>query len=213
MKTLAYAAMAATVAGCRGFLGQTVGSGVRGSEARDLGSFSAVEIAGSFDVDVQHGDKPSVLVEADDNLLKLIETKVVDDRLIVGTTSSIRTKWGSKIHIVTPSLDSVSLSGSGSVRGEGIQAKEFSAKMTGSGEMLFKGHADSFVVEVAGSGSANFEGLAVKHTTAEIAGSGDISLNASERIDASIAGSGQITYLGKPIVNQRVAGSGSIRQK
>ena len=59
------------------------GSGTLASEVRQVAEFTEVELAGSADVEVTVGGEQKVVVEADDNILPLVETNVVNGRLVI----------------------------------------------------------------------------------------------------------------------------------
>jgi hypothetical protein len=54
----------------------TTGSGKAATETRALPEFQAIELSGSMDLKVRQGSPQSVQVQADDNLLPLLETVV-----------------------------------------------------------------------------------------------------------------------------------------
>jgi hypothetical protein len=53
---------------------QTTGSGNIVTETRKTSIFDAISVGGSFEVEVKTGEVISVVVEADDNIMKYIET-------------------------------------------------------------------------------------------------------------------------------------------
>ena len=57
-------------------IGGIHGSGVRKTEKRDLGPFTAIETSGAFEVNVICQKPASFEIEADDNILPLVETEV-----------------------------------------------------------------------------------------------------------------------------------------
>ncbi|HEX2011808.1 MAG TPA: DUF2807 domain-containing protein, partial [Roseateles sp.] len=81
--TIALAAL--TLAGGAQAWSWTIGSGERikgtgelGSEARSPGSFEAIQLSGSFKLQVRQAAADSLEIKADKNLLPYIETRVVD---------------------------------------------------------------------------------------------------------------------------------------
>jgi hypothetical protein len=52
------------------------GSGVAATQARNVAAFNSVELAGSNNVVIRVGEKQSVVVRADDNLLDRVTTEV-----------------------------------------------------------------------------------------------------------------------------------------
>ena len=62
------------------------GSGVRKTEKRDLPAFTSIETNGAFEVEVTCQKPASFEIEADDNLLPLVETEVKGGVLRVTST-------------------------------------------------------------------------------------------------------------------------------
>src|SRR5712692_2201500 len=83
------------------------GSGVRKTEKRDLPAFTSIETSGAFEVEVTCQKPASFEIEADDNLLPLIETEVTGGVLRVTTTKHYSSRGGIVLRIAIPSLESV----------------------------------------------------------------------------------------------------------
>jgi hypothetical protein len=208
---------AGVVTGCNSIGGPPVvrGSGVVVSETRDVAGFSDVRVDGSGDVIIEQTGTESLTVVADDNILPLLKTRVVDGVLHLGPARNvnIHTSKPVRYHVTTKQLNGVGVSGSGSIRATGIDADQFSADISGSGSANLSGRADSATLSVSGSGSYEAGNLRSKTVKVSISGSGDAVVDASDRLDAAISGSGSVRYSGSPSVNQRVSGSGSIARR
>ena len=201
-------------AGCTSAWAATVqGSGVAKTETRDVGAFSLVRLDGSADVKVTIGEKPSLTISGDDNILPLIETTVKDNQLVITSHGSISPKLPLKAEITTPSLTGFAINGSGDVKIAGLNEKEFAASIRGSGDMTVTGAAESLKVDIKGSGDAKLDGLAAKKATVSVSGSGDVQVNATDSLTATVAGSGDVRYSGEPKeLVKSVAGSGSVQR-
>jgi hypothetical protein len=190
------------------------GSGTLATETRDVGKFSKIEIEGSPDLDVVIGSNTVVSVAADDNVLPLIETRVEGDSLRIRSTKSYSSTLGVKVHIITPALDAISSSGSGSISANGLAARAFGLTISGSSAATLKGTAESFDLSVFGSGDVQAGELIAKDVNVNISGSADAVVHATQSLNASVAGSGDVTYLGNPAnVQRNVAGSGIIKSR
>ncbi len=212
MKGVVLMALAMAAVGCG--LRQVEGSGKKAEVGRQVDAFHQVALEGRYDVDIQAGPAQSVRIEADDNLLHLIETEVSDGVLKISSRWSLSPKWGIKIHITAPKVDGVSIAGSANVTAEGISADAFSARIAGSGRIEAKGSAARLEIRLAGSGEFSFGDFPVKDASIKISGSGSAVVNASERIEADIAGSGTVRYVGSPKqIKRQIAGSGSVEPK
>lgn len=188
------------------------GSGVPATQAREVAQFSGIELAGANNVVVRVGEKQSVVVHADDNLLDHVTTVVQSGRLVIGNEpGSVSTKSPMVVEIGVPSLDMLTLSGSGNISVEGVAAKALDVSLPGSGMLSGAGSADRLDVTVGGSGTVRFTQLVAKHVRAGVSGSGSIFVTATDSLAASVSGSGAIVYAGSPTeVTRDVTGSGAI---
>jgi putative autotransporter adhesin-like protein len=190
------------------------GSGISKTESRAVGSFSKIVLTGSPDVEVAIGPVASVSVTADDNILPIIETTVRGDTLGINSKGSYITKVGAKVNITVPTLDGVSVSGSGDIRVTGLKAGDMDAGVTGSGDVTLAGVVDRLSSQITGSGDLRAGDLAAKQVHVTVTGSGDATVRATEELDASVTGSGDVHYSGNPPrVRKNVIGSGDINPR
>lgn len=215
------------------------GSGNSATEARAVADFQAIAAKGSIDIVVRQGSPTQVQVEADDNLLELLQTVVESGRH--GDTLQVRWKSGSSVNtrsrvrvlVTTPTLKALagsgsgdfsvgplntpalrlSLSGSGDARFEGLKTGDFDISLAGSSDVRGNGQAERLSISIAGSGDVDLFDLRSEEVSISIAGSGDAKLHATRQLKVSIAGSGDVTYVGDASVSSRVAGSGSINKR
>ena len=205
------------VSGCSVYLGsrETVeGSGVAASETRPVSKFTAIQLSGSADVTVTFGETQSVMIEADDNLLPLIETRVSWGKLIIRNrpNANLHPRTPVRVTITMQSLKSVSLPGSGNIAVSGLQAGKMQFDMRGSGNITADGAADSVTITLNGSGNILCRELQAQTATAKLSGSGIITVYASQKLEATISGSGSIQYAGSPgSVKKYVPGSGVVQ--
>ena len=190
----------------------TKGSGVPATLIREVAAFDRVELAGSNNVAIHVGGRQRVVVEADDNLLGRVTTKVRTSTLVIANTpGSFTTRSPMRVDVTVPSLSGITLSGSGNVVVSGVKADRFDVSLPGSGTLTGSGAATRLDVTVPGSGSVELIPLAAKDVRASVSGSGSIFVKATERLDASVSGSGAILYAGHPTaVTKNVTGSGAI---
>jgi hypothetical protein len=192
---------------------RVVGSGHQASESRDVTNFDSVELAGSGDVNILLGGAESVNVQADDNILPLIETTVTNNKLLIRTKpfTTITPSSPIVVTVAMKSLKQATLSGSGNINIGAMSGPDLSLDLPGSGNITAEGTVDNVTIHLAGSGTVTADQLKAHSASATIAGSGDISLYASDSLDANVLGSGTIRYAGNPAqVTKTVTGSGSI---
>lgn len=219
--------------------GRVIGSGKLGSEARSVGSFQAIHLKGSMKLVLRQAGKEAVDVRADDNLLALIETTVVNragvPTLEVGTKkgSSYSTHTQMVITIDVVELKAIEISGSGDVVAQGLKTGELNVGIVGSGDVRLReltaaalgievsgsgdvgvtGKTGKLSVSISGSGDVSTQGLEADDVSVSIAGSGDALVNARKTLSVSIAGSGDVAYTGDPALRTSIAGHGSVKKR
>jgi hypothetical protein len=192
---------------------QVVGSGHVIGETRDVANFTSVELAGSADVNILLGNAESVNVEADDNIAPLIQTIVTNGRLVISTKSNIHFTTANRVVVTLAmkSLERVTLSGSGNLHVADMAGPDLVVDLPGSGDITVDGVANHVTISLPGSGNIQCNGLKAKSAKVTLMGSGNITVYASENLDANIAGSGTIRYEGNPAqVTKSITGSGTI---
>lgn len=190
----------------------TEGSGVPGTQARDVAAFTSVELAGSNNVVIRVGGKQSVVVKADENLIHRVTTEVQSGKLVIANTpGSLTTKSPMSVEVSVPTLNALTLAGSGNIVVNSIETKSLKVALPGSGTLTASGTATRLDVTVSGSGTVQFTRLVAKDVRAGVSGSGSIFVTATKSLDASVSGSGAILYTGSPHdVTKSVTGNGAI---
>ena len=188
------------------------GSGVQVSESRTVPAFRSVDLAGSINVVIRVGEPRSVRVYGDDNLIDRVTTDVSSTTLVIGTTpGSYATTSPMRVEVTVPSLNELTLSGSGTVMATGIEGPRLTVTIPGSGVVRASGSTEELDAMVSGSGQAELDGVDARVVQAVVSGSGEIVVTAVESLDASVPGSGSIVYTGEPTsVTKSVTGSGDI---
>lgn len=210
------------------------GNGDLKSEFRRASGFDEITSNGDFNVTIMPGNKFSVEVSAESNLLSYIETDVVGNTLKIRSRGlySLRQNFPIEVYITMPKLNSISVSGSGLVKTGSFSSDNFDLALSGSGEIEADISADKVKANVSGSGRITIEGDAIEsdfiisgsgkiksfdlaqiHCQAVISGSGDMYVNASKTIDARISGSGKVYYIGYPLIHTSISGSGKVVDK
>lgn len=203
---------------------------------RSVGSYDAVALAGWFDVELVDGNEGEITLKGESNLLEYVKTEVKNGKLVIKTVRGVNLRpsnWNNGIQITVPVEDihGVSLSGSGDiVSSTTIQADDFRASMSGSGDVTLRVNAESVDTSLSGSGDINLAGkttnldvqvsgsgdvkayeLEAEFVTAQVSGSADIKVTANQSIDARVSGSGDISYRGNPKkIHSKSSGSGDI---
>ena len=201
-----------TVTGCGG----VTGSGVLKSEPRQVAEFHGVEARGSMKVLVTQGTPATVKVEADDNLLPLLTTEVKDGVLVLDTKRGYTTKNPIKVEVTVPTIDSLSLGGSGSLTVQGeLEAKNLAVAVGGAGELTAEGKFENVRCDMGGSGKVLLGGT-TGNESITVGGSGNFDaskLQATGKCDVMLAGSGQVSVWADGPLNITIAGSGTVTHR
>jgi hypothetical protein len=199
------------VAGCS----VVSGSGQTKTESRQVSGFTKIDLAGVGEVTITQGSTESLTVEADDNVLPVLTSKVSDSTLRLGTKprTTVRTRSPIRYRVTVKDLTGISMSGSGSVIAKGVRVPALRVDMSGSGTINLSGSADKQDIEMSGSGRYEAAELSSQEVTVEISGSGEVAVSVSRALKVDISGSGRVTYSGDPSVDQDISGSGKLIKK
>jgi hypothetical protein len=195
-------------------------SGVRGSgtvktESRSATGFSSIAFNSEGKVTVRQTGKESLTISAEDNLLSLLESRVTNRTLSIGTVNNTDINPTKPIEFVieVKSLEGFKMTGVGSIEANGIQSKQMTIALTGVGEMKIEGNADSLDLHLEGVGSYNGEAFKTKQANVRSEGVGGAVLNVRDRLDVAVSGVGTVEYIGSPKVQKSGQGLGQVKQR
>ncbi|AWO01082.1 hypothetical protein DLD77_04890 [Chitinophaga alhagiae] len=211
------------------------GSGKVVTEERTVARFEDLVLEGPLEVHLQQGLNAPLRLEAEDNVMRFIETSVNGATLRVKIRDHVNLKRIKPIHVYVESekYRKIVFSGSGSLNSNGadtikttlfsyeingsanadlkVAANEVNIWVNGSGNLELEGTAGDYVSEINGSGNIGAAGLQSVNASIRINGSGEQQIWVTGKLDARIQGSGNIRYKGTPsTVNTSVSGSGKV---
>lgn len=192
------------------------GQGEMITQKFDVGSFDEIDFDGVGNVDVIPSTTFAVDVEAQENIMKIVEVKKVGSVLKIGLKPGYSVSGKTKIHYTVYANGIVGLknTGSGSMKvKDGALGENLNVKNTGSGDIDFISSALIKKMDISGTGSGNVEGVFTsENVIMKNTGSGNFKLNFnSETVDLKNTGSGKITLVGSAITFEpTITGSGDI---
>jgi Putative auto-transporter adhesin, head GIN domain len=190
------------------------GSGTPKTEVRPVDKFTAIRLSVSGNLVIERTGTESLTVTADDNLVSLFTSEVKDSTLDLSVAKGKSLSGKRPVYRVTVSeLQKLDVSGSGTVDATKLDGDALSMSISGSGTGNLAGRVDDLTVSISGSGSFNGAELKAKRAKVVVSGSGEVTVNASDELDAKVSGSGSIWYVGSPKLTPSVSGSGSIKKK
>jgi hypothetical protein len=207
-------------------------------QTRNVGQFEGVNLGISAKLYIKQGNASSVVIEASEDALEHIETKVKNGILVIEKDNDWKwwKNWNSKnvkIYVTNPNFNHISVSGSGNVQGENtIQSKnlyvgvsgsgkmdldiktvDLESKISGSGNVFLTGSARNTELAISGSGNLNAENLSSESCEVTISGSGNCWVNVDNSLNSRVSGSGNVFYRGNPDkLYNNSSGSGSIKK-
>ena len=187
------------------------GSGNVITESREVSGFNEIVLGGTGRVVVDVTGTESLTIEAEDNIMPLLETRVRNGRLRLDTSGSISPTAEIVYTITADSLDGLVISGSGVVEAEAIDSTDFRVDISGSGDVVVEGTLSGLLsVSISGSGEFDGESLTAPEGQVDVSGSGNAVVNVTDDLEVSVSGSGDVEYLGQPSVDPDVSGSGTV---
>lgn len=220
-----------TLASCR----YTTGSGNLVSETRPAGNFNGINVGGGFIVEVKIGPVTSVVVEADDNIIKYIETSTS------GNTLKIRTEdlhnysdVHMKVYITTPSLKKLSASASAEVEvldvltgtdrlifksSSGadivaeVDAPEIESDVSSGASITLRGKTKSYSAEGSSGAEIRSWNLLSESTSVNVSSGSSAKVHASVRLDIKASSGATVTYHGAAEPNNTISSGASIVRK
>ena len=113
------------------------GSGKLATESRTISGFTRIVVNGSGDAQITLGDSESLSIEAEDNILPLITSDVVNGTLTLGfkNNTSVSTTRPIRFTITVKSLNSIELNGSGNSTVGNVNTDAMAMVLRGSGNI------------------------------------------------------------------------------
>jgi hypothetical protein len=150
------------------------------SETRTIGAdVTQIDLSGPIDMTLRQGAVASLVVKGEQRLLGNIDTTQEGKMLHIGTKGMLlHHRQPLQVVLVLPSIDKLSIRGSGDSTINGFSGEKVDVQLFGSGNVKFNGR--------------------YKDVSAAVHGSGDMEMNggSSDKVDVALVGSGQMTVVG-----------------
>jgi hypothetical protein len=216
-----------------GFNNANAGQGTPDQVTLKIGSFSAIQLYGGYDVELIQGGEESVTIETDHNLLKNIKAEIEKGKLIINCEKGFQFD---KVKLTIRFIDIYYLEVNGGMKlasEKPIQVKDIemvvnggadinipiigntlSLNLSGGTNVKFTGKVPNLNIDLNGAGNISCDELESENVDVEIGGAGYAIVWATKSITAKLSGVGVIEYKGNPsIVKSDVSGIGSVKRK
>jgi len=211
------------------------GNGNVVEETRDVSGFTGIHVSSGIDVYLTEGESFEVRVEADENLLDVIETKLKGDILVVGTDRvSIRKAKSKKVHVTLPELETLKITSAGDCEGQTpFHCGDLRLSISSAGDLTLEVEADKINLDISSSGDARMSGkagildvslssagdlhafdLVADKVSVDVSSAGDARVHATEEISMSCSSAGNIYYKGDAeVIRSSKSSAGDIIKK
>lgn len=209
------------------------GSGNIINQSQNVSGFNQVSVDGSGTLIITQGNKESLTIEAEDNVLPNIKTSVTNNVLnIKHSNYNVVPTKPVKYYLTVKDLNSITYLGGGKIQSNGLKTNSLTINIngaaegnlanlnvntlkiiiSGAGKLLMSGNANNQDISITGAGEYNAGNLTSKIGTININGAGKGTVKVSSSLNAVINGAGQIYYIGNPKVTPQMNGAGTIKQ-
>lgn len=183
-------------------------------ETRPVLPYKQVEVLGPMNLSIRQMNGYAIELSGNKSGFSVIESEVKGDKLIIKVSKKGRDDAENVLlTLCAPTLESLSMKGSGNLNGENIRFEKFNLEMEGSGNARLNGIINNkFQANLSGSGSLDAK-VESNVVNLGLEGSGNISFDGIvEEINLKNAGSGKVELNGKAKKQDLVLkGSGEIK--
>lgn len=204
------------------------------AEDREVPAFSAVYVSAGMRADIAVGPQKPVHIEANADLLPLIETVVEDGALKVRfrrDTHWIDARGEVRLTIQTPQLHGVGASGGSIVRAQftradgatvqasggsqihvrGADATKISAQASGGSILELSGSADSLSLQLSGGSQLHGRDFSARNADVQQSGGSEAELKVTGNIHGALSGGSQLHATGGARTTVATSGGSEVR--
>lgn len=210
------------------------GSGVIQSETRQVKDIDSINLSGIGSLTILQSDEESLEIQAEDNLIKHLESVVRGGKLYIGAKNqyaliptkdiqytlkvkNIRQLEVSGLGYVYCSqlnADTIKIisSGSSQLKFDSLVSQNLFVEIDGAGIFKINGVTEKQNIFVSGAGAYDAGNLRSQNAEIEISGAGSATLWVESSLEVKLSGATSLRYYGKPIIKKNVSGISRIEE-
>jgi hypothetical protein len=218
---------------CNMFGERIHGNGNVKSVTRQADHFNIVSVRSNINLHIKQDSAWSVRIEADENLLELIETQVHDGLLEIKVAQSYELEPSRSINVfvTAPEFAGLKASGASEIKSDSkittsgtldidvsgasnikldIKSPRVKAELSGASKATLRGETKD--LSLRGSGASEFMcfELMAENTDVDVSGASNGDVFASVKLKADASGASNVRYKGNPTVTSNTSGAGSV---
>ncbi len=194
------------------------GNGKVVTQERNPGEFKAIKVSRGMNVYISQGPQTNVRVEADENLLPVIETELEGNVLKISADRNIRHAKSKKVFITTPGLDRITASAGSNVYTETtlqseelevsasagsnikleVNARSIHASASAGSNIRLGGKSKSLVARASSGSNIKAEDLSTADSEASVSSGANIWVSVKNKLKGSASSGGNVFYYGNP---------------
>ena len=213
-------------------------NGIKGNgnvikQERQISSFNSLEVGGAFRVFLTQGDKESLTVEADENLLEYISTEIRGNSLKISTTKDINNSNALNIYLTITKLEEMDISGACKLTCETkinledldlecsgasdielkLTANHLDLEFSGASQIEMFGNANEVSLDLSGASDLDALELEAEKYSADISGASHAKIYVKSELSVDVSGAASLKYKGEPkLIQTDVSGAGSLKK-
>lgn len=209
------------------------GSGHVIKETRELSSFSAIDVGGAFEIELVKSNEEKIVIEADDNIMPHIKTRVSGGELDIDNTEDLNNPTTLKLTIYYKNIDELDISGAAELYSSDVlEADNLELDFSGASEVTLKLNVQSLEADFSGASKVELEGsinsaeldlsgasvlraygLEIKDLELEASGAAVVRVLVLENLSIGASGASSVKYKGSPSISiHDVSGASSVRK-
>jgi hypothetical protein len=211
---------------------RVIGSGNTISEVRNVSDFDSIRLSGIGTLVITQGNRESLEITAEDNIIEYLQSKVVGKNLRLDIRDFINLDPTEDItyKVTVVDLEKIDISGLGDLEIESLQTSRLHIDISGSGDAdlndlmvndLFidisglgnvkvSGETETQRVNLSGAGFYNAENLTTSEAKVSISGTGKAVVWVQDNLDIELSGLGDFKYYGSPNLKTDISGLGTV---
>ncbi len=200
--------------GCTMHNGRDIQEGDRVTKTYEISDFTELDVSDAFEINVKAGEKASLKITGDENILPYISVKNKDNELEIGFEKNPINVGNILIEITVKDLRSVDLSGACKLTVEGISTDSFKLDMSGACSAELSGKVKKLEIDLSGATNLDASQLIAEEVKIKASGASNAEIYAVSSVDAETSGASNITIYGDPEkVETDVSGASNIKSK
>lgn len=196
---------------------------------RAVTPFTAIKVDAGIDLEISQGDQISLKIEADENIIPVISTEVINGILNIYPEKNIKNAKVMKVYLTFNSIEAITANGGCDITSKGklrfsnlktvlnggcdiqldLSVNNLICSHNGGCDAIFTGEAANVEYTVMGGSDVNATKLITGDCAIVAAGGSDVEVNVSGQLLINASGASDVSYMGSPANVSKSASGGS----